>query len=266
MTNIIVMGAAGRMGQMVLQACADLSKHDSSCRVHAAIEAPGSEHRGKPVNIPGIDLLISDKLEDHLLKDAVIIDFTISAATLKTLEKALAASCKMVIGTTGFSDSEKEVIREASQKIAILMAPNMSQGVNLLFKISELVASKLGEEYDIEIVEAHHNQKKDAPSGTAFGLAEAVAKGRQVDLKKVANYGRKGLVGARPKGEIGIHALRGGDIVGDHTVLFAGPGERIELRHVAHSRQTFAQGAVRAAQFLGAKTQGLFHMRDVLEL
>ena len=266
--SIVVLGAKGRMGQMVLQACAQRLQGQTSpaFQVTGAVESAGSPHLGKPAGVDGIDLLVTDQLESLLSPGTVIIDFTVPQATLEALKLARRRGAGMVIGTTGFSAQEKQLIVEASASIPIVMAPNMSAGVTLMFRVAEMIARVLGPDFDAEIVEAHHNQKKDAPSGTALGFAEALARGREANLSDLAVYGREGMPGPRPKGEIGIHAVRGGDIVGDHTVLFAGEGERIEIKHMAHSRRTFAQGALRAALFLQGKSSGLYDMFAVLGL
>jgi 4-hydroxy-tetrahydrodipicolinate reductase len=172
----------------------------------------------------------------------------------------------MVIGTTGLSEVELTKIKEKAAEVPLVFSPNMSVGVNLMFKIAQLVSSTLGMEFDAEIIELHHNKKKDAPSGTALALAQAVADGRQQDLNTIVNYGRQGLTGERPVGQLGIHAVRGGDIVGEHSVIFAGPNERIELKHIAQNRALFAEGAVRAAIFLENKAMGFYSMLDVLGL
>lgn len=273
-TDIVVLGAKGRMGQMVLQACANKMRGPtpSPLRVVGAIESAASPNLGQATGVDGIDTLITSDIEAVLGPNAVVIDFSAPQASLAALAAVGRKGAAMVICTTGFSGGEKAVIEEAAKTTRLVMAPNMSIGVTLMFRVAEMVAKVLGPDFDVEIVEAHHNQKKDAPSGTALGFAEAVARGHQVKLSEKANYGREGLTGARPRGEIGIHAVRGGDIVGDHTVLFAGDGERIELKHMAHSRMTFAQGAVKAALFLRpadaapARAPGLYTMFDVLGL
>ncbi len=265
--EIVVLGAKGRMGQMVLSACANrLKANPGSLRVVGAIESPTSPYLGTSLGIEGLDVLCTDQLEAVLHPGVVVIDFTSPAASLAALAIIQRMGAAHVICTTGISPTEKQIIESASRTVPIVLSPNMSIGVTVMFKVAEMVARILGDDFDVEIVEAHHNQKKDSPSGTALGFAEAVARGHGSDLGKKANYGRAGLVGARPKGEIGIHAVRGGDIVGDHTVLYAGDGERIELKHVAHSRQTFAQGAVKAAVFLAGKPPGIYTMVDVLGL
>ena len=270
--EIVVLGARGRMGQMVLQACAARIRSGAPLRVSGAIEPAGSPVLGQKTGVHGIDAAYTSDLEALLTPASVIIDFSSPQASLAALAAARRKGAAHVLCTTGFNAEEKHVIEEAAKSVPLVMAPNMSIGVTLMFRVAEMVAKVLGPDFDVEIVEAHHNQKKDAPSGTALGFAEAVARGHQVKLSEKASYGREGLTGARPKGEIGIHAVRGGDIVGDHTVLFAGDGERIELKHMAHSRMTFAQGAVKAALFLKpgggapAKGPGLYSMFDVLGL
>lgn len=265
--EIVVLGAKGRMGQMVLQACAQkMRANPASLRVVGAVESSASPYLGQKTGVDGIDVVCTDRLEPLLHPGVIVIDFTAPHVSLAALAAIQRKGAAHVLCTTGLTPEEKKIVKEASASVPIVMAPNMSIGVTLMFKITEMVAKVLGEDFDVEIVEAHHNQKKDSPSGTALGFAEAVARGHGVELSQKANYGREGLVGARPKGEIGIHAVRGGDIVGDHTVLFAGDGERIELKHMAHSRQTFAQGAVKAALFLQGKPAGIYNMFDVLGL
>jgi 4-hydroxy-tetrahydrodipicolinate reductase len=264
--EIVVLGAKGRMGQMVLSACAKLLREKSPppLNVIGAVEAAGSPFVGCTLTVDGLEVAVTDQLETVVKPGCVLIDFTSPESSLAALEIAERAGAAHVLCTTGFTPEQKARIREASKRIPLVMAPNMSMGVTLMFRIAETVAKTLGLDFDVEIIEAHHNQKKDSPSGTALGFAEAVARGHEADLEKVSVHGRDGMVGARPRGEIGIHAVRGGDIVGDHTLLFAGAGERIELKHVAHSRQTFAQGAVRAALFLQGRKPGLYDMFDVL--
>lgn len=268
--EIIVLGAKGRMGQMVLSACAKaLREKPESLKVIAAVEykgCPGADAPGATVTVDGLTVPFTDDLEAVLKPGAVLIDFTTLESSLAALALAEKAGAAHVLCTTGFNPEQKARIGAAAQKIPVLFSPNMSIGVNVLFKAAEAVARALGQDFDVEIIEAHHNQKKDSPSGTALGFAEAVARGLDVKLEEKAVYGREGMVGARPRGEIGIHAVRGGDIAGDHTVLYAGDGERIEIRHVAHGRNVFAQGALRAALFLNGRAPGLYTMKDVLGL
>ena len=264
--SIVVLGAKGRMGQMVLQACANRIQAGQDLQVIGAVEPPSSPHLGEPAGIEGIGVKVTSDLAALLKPGVVVIDFTSPQASLDALDQIKQAGAAHVLCTTGLSDAQKARVAAAAKAVPVVLSPNMSVGVILMFRVAEMVAKVLKDDFDVEIVEAHHNQKKDSPSGTALGFAEAVARGHGVDLESKAVYGREGLIGARKRGEIGIHAVRGGDIVGDHTVLFAGDGERIELKHMAHSRMTFAQGAVKAALFLGGKGPGLYSMFDVLGL
>ena len=266
--RLAVSGATGRMGHTILE----LAHHDSQFEIVGALENSAHSAVGKPLSdvLPSLGpkhkLPVVSVLPKISPKPQVLIDFTQPEATMGYLREALSEGIGMVIGTTGCSEEEKKQIRDASQKIPIMMASNMSVGMNLLFALVEEAAAKLGPAYDVEITEAHHNLKKDAPSGSALSLGEAVARAWKADLKKVSTHGRVGKTGERVKGTIGFHALRGGDIVGDHTVLYAGPGERLELTHRAHSREAFAQGALKAALFLGGKKNGFYDMMDVLGL
>jgi 4-hydroxy-tetrahydrodipicolinate reductase len=252
MVRIVVNGALGRMGRRVL-ACAqddpeievvgavDLTEHDETLRVTTDLAAA----------LRGAD---------------VVVDFTSHIGVPATIELVSKAGKALVVGTTGLTRDEQSALEKAATRVPIVYASNMSVGVNLLFRLVGEVARTLGPGYDVEIVEAHHNQKKDAPSGTARTLAERIAAALGRDLAKDAVYGRQGITGARKPGEIGIHAVRAGDIVGEHTVTFAGPGERIELTHRAHSRDTFARGALRAAKWIVGKPAALYSMLDVLGL
>jgi len=266
--NIGVAGAAGKMGRAIIQAI----YNNPNALLTAALESENCQYLNRDAGeLIGIktDVQIINDLKKFCDSCEVIIDFSAVEATLKLVEfiaKKSKNSNKIVIGTTGFSVDQKNNIQKLAQKTAIVLSPNMSIGVNILFKIAAIVSNIIGNEYDIEIVEAHHNKKKDSPSGTAMRLAEVIAEQINYDISKTAVYGRQGLIGARKKQEIGILALRAGDIVGEHTVTFAGPGERIELTHRAHSRDTFANGAVNAAVWLNAKTKGLFSMADVLNI
>jgi 4-hydroxy-tetrahydrodipicolinate reductase len=211
-------------------------------------------------------LLITDDAEAAIKACDVLIDFTFPQVTLENLGYVKKHEKKIVIGTTGLSVKDKQAIEGAATQTAVVCAPNMSVGVNLLFKLSSMVASILHDDYDVEIVEAHHKHKKDAPSGTAARLAELVAEARKVSLAEQGVYGRKGLSGERERGTIGIHAVRGGDVVGEHTVSFLTDGERVELVHKASSRDAFAKGALVAARFLIHKPRGIYSMQDVLGL
>jgi 4-hydroxy-tetrahydrodipicolinate reductase len=254
------------MGRRITACCAD----DPGVEVVGGLETDGNPLIGQDIGeIAGTGKLSACIASDP--KDAadaadVVIDFTFHEATINNLPAIVKMKKALVIGTTGFSKDELDRIIACSEKIPILMAPNMSLGVNLLFKLAGQVAAALGDGYDIEIVEAHHNQKQDAPSGTAKRIAENIADAVNRNLDQVAVHGRQGIVGARKPEEIGVHAVRGGDIVGDHTILYAGPGERIELKHQAHSRDTFARGAIKAAKFVAKQQPGLYGMDDVLGL
>ena len=255
MIKLIVSGACGKMGERII-ANALTSKE---FELVGAIERSGGPHIGLEVGIK-----VTDNLNDIIQKCDVIIDFTNPENTLTNLELAVKNKKAMVIGTTGFSETQLRKVKELGSQIPCVMAPNMSLGVNLLFKLAAESAKVLGDEYDVEIVEAHHRMKKDAPSGTAKKIAEVIAEEKGWDLKKVARYGREGLTGERKVDELGIRVIRGGDIVGEHTVLFNGPGETIQIKHTALSRDAFARGALVAARFVSNKKKGLYGMADVL--
>ncbi len=265
MIRVVIAGVSGRMGKTLLEAIAGTS----DLRLHAALERSGSpwlqhdagELIGAPLNANVTDDVI------HALDGAdVLIDFTRPEATLYHLGFCLQAKVGMVIGTTGLDDAGRAAIRDTAEHIPIVFAPNMSVGVNLALKLLDTAARVLNEGFDVEIVEAHHRHKVDAPSGTALRMGEVIAGALGRDLKSCAVYGREGVTGERDPGTIGFATVRGGDIVGDHTVMFAGVGERIEITHKASSRMTFALGALRAARFLAGKETGLFDMQDVLGL
>jgi 4-hydroxy-tetrahydrodipicolinate reductase len=264
MTNVAIMGAAGRMGRTLIEACTKTE----GVRLTAAVERPGAAiagtDAGEMCGLGRIGVPVHDKLDG--LNFDVLIDFTRPEATLKHLEFCRRERRAIVIGTTGFDDAGKAKIAEAAREIGIVFAPNMSVGVNLCFKLLELAARVLGDSTDIEIVEAHHRYKADAPSGTALRMGEVIAHTLGRDLKTCAVHGRQGITGERPREAIGFSVVRAGDIVGDHTVLFAGGGERVEIRHHAESRMTFATGALRAACWLTGKPAGLYDMQDVLAL
>ena len=260
-----IAGVSGRMGRSLLEVVAA----DAGCELHAAIDRPGSPLVGQNAGAAwggasGVN--VSDQPAAALLDAQVLIDFTRPEATVGYLDACAAAGVPLVIGTTGFDAAGKARINEAAKRIPIVFAPNMSVGVNLLMKLAELATEVLQDGYDIEIIEAHHRHKVDAPSGTALGLGQAVARALDRDLASCAVYGREGVTGERDPKTIGFATVRGGDIVGDHTLLFAGIGERVELTHKAGSRATFAQGALRAAKWLQGRAPGLYDMRDVLGL
>jgi 4-hydroxy-tetrahydrodipicolinate reductase len=261
----VIAGVSGRMGRALIEAVTA----DAGCSLLAAIDRPGSpllgQDPGAAFGVPS-GAQVTDQAAAALQGAHVLIDFTRPEATFGYLDACAAAGVPLVIGTTGFDDAGKARIAAASARIPIVFAPNMSVGVNLLMKLAEVAAQVLQDGYDIEIIEAHHRHKVDAPSGTALGLGQAVARAIDRDLASCAVYGREGVTGERDPNTIGFATVRGGDIVGDHTLLFAGIGERIELTHKASSRATFAQGALRAAKWLQGRAPGLYDMRDVLNL
>ena len=262
--KIGVVGAAGRMGRMLV---AEIARTEGVV-LSGAGEAAGNptlgQDAGELAGIGALGVALGDDAAALIEGADVLIDFTSPEATAR--HAGLAADCGTahIIGTTGFAAAHQSAIEAAASKTAIVQAPNMSLGVNLLFALTERVAGALGEDYDIEIFEIHHRHKLDAPSGTALGLGQAAARGRGIDLEDVAERGRDGITGARARGGIGFASLRGGDVVGDHTVTFAGEGERIELTHRAGSRLIYASGAVRAALWAHGKPPGLYGMKDVL--
>jgi len=268
MISVVVVGAAGRMGRhLVAQVLAD-----SELKLHGALEAPQSPFVGQDAAqvaaLPPCGIKISSDADEVLKGADVVIDFTFAPATMALAPKAVKAGAALVIGSTGLTDADKAALDDLAknQGARIVQAPNMSVGVNLLFALAAKCARLLGENYDIEVVEMHHNQKKDAPSGTAERLGEILAEARGLDYHTAARHGRVGIVGARTKDEIGMHSLRGGDVVGDHTVIFATGGERIELTHKASSRDTFALGAMRAAKYVVKAAPGRYDMQQVLGL
>jgi 4-hydroxy-tetrahydrodipicolinate reductase len=266
MINIIVTGATGRMGSRITA----LSKDYRDLKLAGATERKGHDAVGKDIGlIAGIGeagIILTDGLENIIASCDVVIDFTHTDSSIEHLKLASAKGKAMVIGTTGFSKDQVREIESLAKNVPVILAPNMSVGVNLLLKVLQDVARVLGDEYDIEIVEAHHRLKKDAPSGTAMKMAQVIADAVNRNLDEVAVYARKGQIGERTKKEIGIQTVRAGDIVGEHTVLFGGLGERIEITHKASSRDTFARGALKAALWVHDKPAGLYDMQDVLGL
>ncbi len=265
-TRIAIAGAAGRMGRALIEAV----QQAEGVAVTAAFEHPehgllGSD-AGLLAGVGEVGVALSADVAAATGAFDVLIDFTRPQVTLANLAVCRAAGRRMVIGTTGFSDAEKAQLQAAAADIGIVFAPNMSVGVNLCLKLLDIAARVLGDEVDIEIIEAHHRHKVDAPSGTALRMGEVVAAALGRDLKGCAVYGREGVTGERERRTIGFETIRAGDIVGDHTVLFAGLGERIEITHKASSRMTFAKGAVRAAGWLMGRGTGLYDMQDVLDL
>jgi 4-hydroxy-tetrahydrodipicolinate reductase len=266
MQRIAVMGAAGRMGKILIEAVGQAE----GAQLTAAVDRPDSSligaDAGELAAQGKIGVTLAGDLDAVLDQFDVLIDFTHPSVTLKNLEVCRQAGKAMVIGTTGFSPEEKQLLSEAAKQIPIVFAANYSVGVNLCLKLLDTAARVLGDDVDIEIIEAHHRHKVDAPSGTALRMGEVVAKALGRDLQKVAVYGREGQTGARERETIGFATVRAGDVVGDHTVLFAADGERVEITHKASSRMTFAKGAVRAAQWLQRQSAGLYDMQDVLGL
>ncbi len=266
MTRIAVTGAGGRMGKTLIEAIA-LAE---GAHLSAAIERPDSSligaDAGELAGIGKNGISIVSSIDEVINEFDVLIDFTAPLATLANAAACKESGAKMVIGTTGFSDEQKSELLSAQSDIAICMASNFSVGVNLCFKLLDTAARVLGDDVDIEIYEAHHKHKVDAPSGTALSMGEVVADALGRDLKKCAVYGREGQTGARDKETIGFATVRAGDIVGDHTVMFAAEGERVEITHKASSRMSFARGAVRAACWVNKQKPSLYNMQDVLEL
>lgn len=266
MIKVVIAGAAGRMGRRLV-ACV---LNDDNMELVGATECSGSPFLGKDAGIVAgfvsCGVKISSDLKPLLKNADTVIDFS-TGPVLENAESAVESGCSVVIGTTALGEKGKKKLSDlAAQGGKIVFAPNMSAGVNLLFDLSARAAKILGADYDAEIIEMHHNKKKDAPSGTAIRLAEMIVNARGVSSKGKTVYGREGLVGERIKNEIGIHAVRGGDVVGEHTVIFAAEGERIELVHKASSRDTFAKGALRAVRFLQNASPGLYDMQNVLGL
>ena len=264
--RIAVPGASGRMGRSIIRVIAETP----SVELVSAIARQGSPFIGQDAGVlaglPPLGVIVRHELEDALLRADVIIDFTAPMDTAVTATRAAGHDVAMVIGTTGLGEAEERALLKAAEQIPIVRSSNMSLGVNVLFGLLKQAARALGNDYDVEIVELHHRQKKDAPSGTALSMAQVVADALGRDLSAVGRYGRQGQVGARSESEIGVMAVRGGDIVGEHTAYFCGLGERIEISHRASSRDTFARGAVRAATWLQDRDPGLYDMQDVLGL
>lgn len=263
--KICVAGASGRMGRMLIEAV----YQSGDCTLTGALDVPGSPALGTDATaFLGADsgVRITSDLAEGLQGADCLIDFTRPEGTLAHLAVCQALGVKLVIGTTGFTDEQKASIAAGAERVAVMMAPNMSVGVNVTLKLLEMAAKAMDTGYDIEIIEAHHRHKVDAPSGTALKMGEVIAGALGRDLKDCAVYAREGVTGERDPSSIGFATIRGGDIVGDHTVLFAGTGERIEITHKSSSRVTYAQGSLRAVRFLAGQPKGLFDMFDVLGL
>ena len=266
MLKAVVTGAGGRMGGRIIS----LIYAANSMEVVGAVEQPGHPlvgiDAGEKLGLGKIGIPIVADLRACIENGDVVIDFTSHEASLRHLEIAAAKGRAIVIGSTGFTSEEMKRAAEVARRVPCVLSPNMSVGVNVMFKVLSLVAGTLGDEYDVEVMEAHHNLKKDARRGTAMKMAEVIAQSLGRDLDKVGVFSRKGLIGERTKSEIGIQTLRAGDIVGDHMVMFCGTGERLEFIHRAHSRDNFAKGALLAAKWVVGKEKGLFDMQDVLGL
>ena len=263
--TIAIAGASGRMGQMLIEAV----RAADDCTLTGALDIAGSAALGLDAGAfsgKAAGVLITSDLREGLKNSNALIDFTRPEGTLAHLHVCRELGVADVIGTTGFTDEQKAEIAEIAKSIPIMMAPNMSVGVNVTLKLLEMAAKALSTGYDIEIVEAHHRHKVDAPSGTALKMGEVIADALGRDLKECAVYERYGVTGERDPSSIGFATIRGGDIVGDHTVLFAGTGERIEITHKSSSRATYAQGSLRAVRFLAGRAPGLYDMFDVLNL
>lgn len=265
MHRIAVAGASGRMGQMLIQAVGEAD----DCTLSGALDIKGSDTLGADAGEAlgqKTGVLVGDDIHAGLDTTDALIDFTRPEGTLEHLAACVKTGTAMVIGTTGFDSAGKAAIQQAANTIPIVFAPNMSVGVNVTFKLLETAAKILSDGYDIEVVEAHHRHKVDAPSGTALRMGEVLAQATGRDLDTVGVFAREGVTGERDPSAIGFATIRGGDIVGDHTVMFAGIGERIEISHRAASRKTYAHGSLRACRFLAQKKDGLYDMHDVLGL
>jgi 4-hydroxy-tetrahydrodipicolinate reductase len=265
MLHIAIAGASGRMGRVLIQAV----QTSGDCRLSGALDVPGSAalghdaaaFLGHPVGVN-----VTADLRQGLAGADVLIDFTRPAGTLAHLAVCRELGVRAVVGTTGFTPEQKTSIAEHAQSVAVMMSANMSVGVNVMLRLLALASKSLGEGYDIEVIEAHHKHKVDAPSGTALAMGEVLAQARGVDLAQHGVFSRHGHTGERPPGSIGFATVRGGDIIGEHTVLFAGPGERIEIAHKSSSRDNYADGSLRAARFVARQSPGLYSMNDVLGL
>ena len=266
MIRVAVTGAAGRMGKTLIQAIEEAD----GLQLGAALEHPDhpavGQDAGDIAGVGSLGVLINADAQLCIGDFDVVIDFTVPAATLVLAEACRANGKAMVVGTTGFTDAELSTLHGAAADIPLFMAPNMSVGVNLVFKLIEIAAKALGDSVDVEVIEAHHRHKIDAPSGTAVRMGEVLAAALDRDMDTDAIYGRQGITGARDRRTIGFSTIRGGDIVGEHTVMYAGDGERIEITHRAQSRMNFAQGALRAVQYVHGKPAGLYDMQTLLDL
>ena len=264
MIPVIVMGAAGRMGAQIIGLLRDHKELSLAAAIEYQAHAAIGRDAGEAVGGEKIGVTVTPDLPRALKQGRVVIDFTSPEVTVETAGLAANAGVPLVIGTTGLTEAQQKALKAAAKKVAVLYSPNMSIGVNLLFQLASQAAKALGPSYDIEITEAHHRMKKDAPSGTALHLARLLADATGRTLEQAAVYSRHGLDAARQTGQIGIQSIRGGDIVGDHTVLFAGAGERLELVHRAASRDNFARGALLAARWIVDQPSGFYSMQHLL--
>ena len=264
MMRVVITGVCGRMGRCITRG---IAQH-TDMQLVGAVQYPSHPQIGSDAGVVAgigvIGVAITGELDDVLHSSDVVIEFSKPNATLDHLQQVVDADKAMVLGTTGFTDDELATIKVLASRIRCVMAPNMSLGVNVMLQALELIAKALGNDYNIEVIEAHHNHKADSPSGTALRLAETVAAALERDLDEVGVYGRHGIVGTRPKKQIGMHAVRGGDIAGDHTVLFATEGEQLSVVHRAHSPEAFAKGAIRAAKWVIDAPKGLHDVSEVL--
>ncbi len=262
--DVVIHGAGGRVGREV----ARMALGDADVRLAGCLDRPDHPLLGTDIGAAcgagACDVLVCASPSDVPLNSAVVIDFSSPAATMALADAVGAKGRGLVVGTTGLDREHMERLEQSARHMPVLVSPNMSLGVNLLFHLTDLVTRRLGSSFDIEIIETHHRHKKDSPSGTARRLGEIAAAARSLNYEEAAVHGRHGMVGERTGTEIGVHAVRGGDIVGEHVVLFAGEGERVELRHTAHSRANFAAGAVAAAKWLWGRAPGMYSMGDVL--
>ena len=266
MIRTVIVGAAGRMGRRLVA----LTAEDAELKLTAAIEAAGNpllgQDAGTLAGVRALGVPVTADLRQAAAAADVVIDFSSREVAVANAKTVLGAGGALVLGTTGLTEADKAAVFAAARGGRLIYAPNFSVGMNLMFAVAAQMAKVLGDDYDVEIVEIHHNQKVDAPSGSAVRLAEGIAAARGLDYARDTVHGRRGQVGKRRQAEIGMHAVRGGDVVGDHTVMFATGGERLELTHRASSRDTFAKGALRAAKFLAAAKPGTYEMRQVLGL
>ncbi|MCK5243026.1 4-hydroxy-tetrahydrodipicolinate reductase [bacterium] len=264
MIKVGIAGAAGKMGRALVRAVVEHPELSLSAAWDRKDHPSIGQDAGVLAGLVAAYVVVGDSAAAAIAKSEIVIDFTAPDATVAIVRHAVETGCALIVGTTGMTSEQLTMLQKAGEKIAVVYATNFSTGVNVLWALAEQAAGILGEAYDAEIIESHHNLKKDAPSGTAVTLLEAIARGKGLDPQKSAIHGRVGMPGVRRKEEIGVHAVRAGDIVGEHIALFAGPGERIELKHQAHSRDVFARGAVRAATWVKKQDPGFYHMSDVL--